>query len=98
MVGAAEIEEGVALCLLVALEHDRLAAAVPVLAGKQGMLAAFAVACEVGVRTVRLRDGGIVFLDAPAHLGDEAFLEVFCVAERCRRIGVLLRKMASDFG
>ena len=97
MLGAAEIEKGVAFGFLVAVEHDRLAATTPVLARDEGMLPALAVAGEVCEGPVRLRHRGIVLLDARAHLGDEALLQVFGLGEGRGRVGILPFEMAADF-
>jgi len=96
MLGPAEVEEGVALCLLVPVEHDRLGAAVPGPAADEGMLAPLTVTGEIGEGAVRLGNGGIVLLDAAPHLGHKPGLEILGTGESGRGIGVLLLKAGAD--
>ena len=67
MCGGLQVEEGLVVGELLAIEHDRLAPAVDALAADQRMLVALAVAAVIGERPVGRRRIGIVFLDARAH-------------------------------
>ena len=98
MIRSAEIEEGLAFGLLVAVEHDGLRSAVPGLPADERVLAALTVAGEIGEGPVGLGNGGIVLLDAPAHLRDEAGLKLFRSGEGCFRIGILLLEAGADLG
>ncbi len=93
--GATEVEEGVALRLMVAIQHHLLRA-VPGQAADEGMLPALAIAREIGEGTIGLRHGGIVLLDPPPHLGDEGLPERVLSLEGRVGIRILLRQKGPD--
>src|SRR5262245_59279878 len=72
---AAELEVRRAFGQLIAVEERRALAAVARPTTDQRLLAAFAIARQVGERPVRLRHAGIVLFDAPAHFGDQRLLQ-----------------------
>ena len=98
MLRSAQIEERKSFALLVAVEQDGFRSALPWLSPDERVLAALAEAGEIGIRPVRLRNGGIVLLDAPAHFLHEAFAQALRSFERGCRIGVLGIEMGADVG
>ena len=91
-------KKALAFGFFVAIEHDRLQVRRPRGAANKRVLAAVTVAREIGEGAVGLGNGGIVFLDAPAHLRDEAGLKLFRSGEGCLRIGILLLEAGADLG
>ncbi len=93
---AAELEIFMALRKLVAVEHDLGVAAVARHAAEQFVLAALAEFAHIGIRTIRRGHAGIVFLDPPAHLRDQLFLQGRGVAEQALGVGIFRFEIGSD--
>src|SRR5688572_17779466 len=85
-----------ALGLLVAVEHDGLGTTLAGLAADKGVLSAFAIAGEIGEGAIRLGNGGIILLDAAAHLRHQAGLELLRSGESCGCISILLLQAGPD--
>jgi len=99
MAGIAELEERLAFGERVAVEQHGAGSLVSGgAAADQRMLAAFPEPGVIGKRPVGRRDGGIVLLDAPAHLGDEAALERLVRGEPRLRRGILAVEKGADGG
>ena len=94
--GGAEI--GVALGHGVDVEQHLLRAAAAGLAGVDGVLGAGGVAAEVFPRAVRHGDGGVVFLQAAAHLSHDCCLQGFDGGEHGFGVGVLGEQVVADVG
>src|ERR1700738_2981757 len=96
MAEAAEAEVALAGADRVSVEQGLGQAALARLAAHDRMLAAFAVADEIGVGAVRARDRRFVLLDAAFHFRKQLLLQRYRVGERGRRIVVLGFEIAAD--
>ncbi len=98
-----EVPEFLARRFLVAVEQDLfrscglLADGINRDAGLNGVLAAGAEAARIGVRAVRRRNGGIVFLDAAFHLREQFVLQRLGVGHQGGAVCVLRVQMLADF-
>ncbi len=95
---ARNAEVGVRLGERVAVDQHLLLAARPRHAAEQRMLTARHVARVIGKPTVRRGHRGVVFLDAPLHLGEQALLQRVGVGHHRRGMGVFLFEMGPDCG
>ena len=93
-----EAEEGLAGGERVAVDEDRLLAAVARPAAEDAVLAARAEPRIIGPGTVGLRRLAVVLLDPRPHFGDQGFLQVRGRGERRVGVGVLLFEQRPDVG
>ena len=94
----AEMEIGLAVRFLVAVQQDGLGPIGQGLAAIERMLAALPVAGEIGEGAIRGGNGGVIPLDAPAHLGDEGRLGLTHGSEIGLREGVFRLQIGTDVG
>ena len=102
MPGLAEVEVGRPFGQLIAVEQDPdvVPVAPPIAwrAADQPVLAALAIFPEIGERAVGLGHARIVFLDAPAHLGDQRLLQRLGRPENRLGVTVLRLQVRPDVG
>src|SRR3954454_9511849 len=91
-----EIEEGVSLRFLVAVDQDLFGPALPRRPACQRVLPAIPIAREVSEGTVRLRDGGVVLPDPSAQFRDQPFAQGCRSSQRRGRIGILAVQVSAD--
>ena len=93
---AAELEIFVGFRKRIAVEHNGGLAATARYAPEHFMLAALAEFAEIGEGTVRRRHAGIVFLDPPAHFGNQLLLQVRGMAEQALGVVVFRFEIIAD--
>src|SRR5688572_9807783 len=96
MLRAAELEVRFAGGECIAIQEQGLRAAVPWLAAKDRVLAAFPVADVVGHGAVRTRHRGVVLLDASLHLGKQRLLQRLGMSECGLGVLVFLPEIGAD--
>lgn len=89
-------KERVALPFVVAVDEDLLLALLATLAAGDRPLSALAEPAVIEPFAILTRDGGIVLLDSPAHLGEEFSDEVRGRVQMRRRIGVFRLENGPD--
>jgi hypothetical protein len=93
-----QVVEGEPFAFRIPVEQDLLLASVARLPADQRMLPARAVPPVIGEWPVRLRHGGIILLDATAHLAHQLLTDSGCPLERRIRIGILAIEVLADRG
>ncbi len=96
MDGCTELEERLAGAHCIPVEHHLFGAALARHAADQWMLAALAIAAEIGIGTVRIRDGGVVFLDPALHFRKQRLLQIPRAGERVFGMCVLGLEIGAD--
>ena len=92
----ADVEKFRAFGERVAVEQDFFIAAFALAAAIERMLAAVAIALEISEGAVRRRRVRVVFLDAPAHFGDERLSQGFERRHHAVAIGVFRLEQRGD--
>ena len=91
-----DVEKFGALSERVAVEQDFLVAAAAFRPAIERVLAAFAIAREIGEGSVGPRRVRVVFLDAPAHFRDEGLAQGFERRHHAVAIGVFRPEQRGD--
>ena len=96
MARTAELEIFLARRQCIAIEHDLYVATIARRAPEHFMLPALAEFSQVRKRAIRRGHAGIVFLDPPAHFGDQLLLQGRGMAEQAFGVVVFRFQIFSD--